>query len=73
MSWLERALVLFHSVLLTLCSATCQGVASPLERHEFRQAHMGTLFKIILYSPTRSLRAEGLKQLSTELNNSKRS
>lgn len=59
MSRLERALFLFLVVLLTLSNSTSETDAAPLERHEFRQVHMGTLFKIILYAPDADLAGQG--------------
>jgi thiamine biosynthesis lipoprotein len=59
-SWQERASFLSFVVLVAFLSfVPCRGEAAPLERYEFRQAHMGTQFKIILYAPEAELASQG--------------
>jgi len=60
-TWLGEASFFILIVLLALNSVAYMTEAATLERYEFRQAHMGTHFKLILYAPDSDLASQAAK------------
>ncbi len=58
MSRLEDVLWFILVAVLAASSFTCVTEAARLERYEFQQVHMATLFKLVLYAPDPTLASE---------------
>jgi thiamine biosynthesis lipoprotein len=53
----KQAVSLFYKlslVLILLCSILISGEAQSVQRYEYQEKHMGTLFRIVLYAETQS-------------------
>jgi len=61
MGWLEKAPLFILLAFPASSSFTCVTEAAPLERHEFQQVHMGTLFKLVLYAPDPNLASQAAR------------